>query len=88
MVVTAQFKADVLRAIEKIQNKNEGPDNFDNELVDLIRQEGSIQYVGPKIIQRFDLALGVAMRVKNGEDGILVQVGLASVASLTPWSFI
>jgi hypothetical protein len=73
VVVTAQFKAEARRAIEKIQQKNTGNDDFDDEIEAMLHQDSQIQYIGNKLTQRFDLALGVACRIKNGLDGMIVQ---------------
>lgn len=73
LVVTAQFKADVRREIEKVQAKNGGADDFDDEIVSILRRDSGIQYIGNKLTQRFDLAIGVALRVKDGSDGMLVK---------------
>jgi hypothetical protein len=74
LVVTAQFKAEARRAIEKIQAKNTSTtENFDDEIEALLRQDSQIQYIGNKLTQRFDLGIGVACRVKNGAEGMLVQ---------------
>jgi hypothetical protein len=71
-VTTAQFNATARREIEKIQQKNGGADNYDDEIAALLRKDSSIQYF-TTIGQRFDLCLGVATRVKNGSDGMMVQ---------------
>lgn len=73
IIVTAQFKSDVRRDIEKIQAKNGGVEDFDDEIVAILRRDSNIQYIGNKLTQRFDLALGVALRVKDGQEGIIVQ---------------
>jgi hypothetical protein len=73
LIVTAQFKSDVRREIEKIQAKNGGMDDYDDEIVSILRQDSGIQYIGNKLTQRFDLAIGVALRVKDGFDGMLVK---------------
>jgi hypothetical protein len=72
LVTTAQFNATARREIEKIQQKNGGADNYDDEIAALLRKDSSIQYF-TTIGQRFDLCLGVATRVKNGSDGMMVQ---------------
>jgi hypothetical protein len=73
VIVTAQFKADVRRDIEKVQAKNGGVEDFDDEIVAILRRDSNIQYIGNKLTQRFDLAIGVALRVKDGNQGMLVQ---------------
>lgn len=73
LVVTAQFKAEARRAIEKVQAKNNGTNNFDDEIEALLRQDSQIQYIGNKLTQRFDLGIGVACRIKNGSEGMLIQ---------------
>lgn len=73
LIVTAQFKAEVRRDIEKIQTKNGGVEDFDDEIVAVLRRDSGIQYIGNKLTQRFDLAIGVALRTKDGDDGMLAQ---------------
>jgi len=73
VIVTAQFKSDAIRGIEKAQAKNGGADSFDDEIEAFLHQDSLIQYVGSKLGQRFDLAFGVACRVKNGSEGMIVQ---------------
>lgn len=72
VIVTAQFGADARRDIERIQDKNGGADNYDDELTSILRRDGLIQYF-TTIGQRFDLCLGVATRTKDGVDGLLVK---------------
>lgn len=72
VIVTAQFGADARRDIERIQDKNGGNDNYDDELISILRRDGLIQYF-TTIGQRFDLCLGVATRTKDGEDGLVVK---------------
>lgn len=72
LVTTAQFNATARREIEKVQQKNGGADNYDDEIAALLRKDSSIQYF-TTIGQRFDLSLGVAARTKNGLDGMMVQ---------------
>ena len=72
VVTTAQFNSTTRREIEKIQEKNTGPDNYDDEIASLLRKDSSIQYF-TTIGQRFDLCIGIAARVKNGLEGMLVQ---------------
>lgn len=73
IVVTAQFKAETRREIEKIQQKNTGIDDYDDEIMAVLRKDSNIQYIGNKLTQRFDLAMGVALRTQNGDEGMLVQ---------------
>lgn len=72
VVTTAQFNSSARREIEKVQQKNAGPDSYDDEIVSLLKKDSSIQYF-TTIGQRFDLCLGVATRTKGGNDGMMVQ---------------
>jgi hypothetical protein len=72
VIVTAQFGSDARREIEKIQEKNAGMENFDDQLESILRRDGLIQYF-TTIGQRFDLALGVATRTKDGNEGLIVR---------------
>lgn len=72
VITTAQFGSDARREIEKIQEKNAGMENFDDQLESILRRDGLIQYF-TTIGQRFDLALGVATRTKDGNEGLIVR---------------
>jgi hypothetical protein len=72
VIVTAQFGSEARREIEKIQEKNAGMESYDDELESILRRDGLIQYF-TTIGQRFDLALGVATRTKDGADGFIVR---------------
>lgn len=72
VIVTAQFGSDARRDIEKIQQKNSGVENFDDELESILKRDGLIQYF-TTIGQRFDLCLGIATRTKDGNDGLIVR---------------
>jgi hypothetical protein len=72
VIVTAQFGSDARRDIERIQEKNAGAENYDDELESILKRDGLIQYF-TTIGQRFDLCLGVATRTKDGEDGMIVR---------------
>lgn len=72
MVVTAQFGSEARRDIERIQEKNAGMENFDDEIESILKRDGLIQYF-TTIGQRFDLCLGVATRTKDGTEGLLVR---------------
>lgn len=72
VVTTAQFGAMAAREIAKIQAKNGGADNHDDEIEATLRKDSSIQYF-TTICQRFDLGIGIATREKNGHEGMLVQ---------------
>jgi hypothetical protein len=72
VIVSAQFNADARRDIEKLQDKNQGQDNHDDEIESILRQDSKIQYF-TTIGQRFDLCLGVAVRTKDGSEGIIVK---------------
>jgi hypothetical protein len=72
VLVSAQFKSDARREIEKIQEKNAGVENFDDELESILKRDGLIQYF-TTIGQRFDLCLGVATRTKDGTEGLIVR---------------
>jgi hypothetical protein len=71
--VTAQFRAEARRDIEKLQEKNTGPDNYDDEIVGIMHQSGNIQDIGNRLTQRFDFAMGVAVRTPEGNEGMVVQ---------------
>ena len=73
VIVTAQFGADARRDIERIQDKNGGNDNYDDEIESILKRDGLIQYF-TTIGQRFDLCLGVAVRTKDGDEGMIVKV--------------
>jgi hypothetical protein len=72
VVVTAQFGSDARRDIERIQEKNSGMENYDDELESILKRDGLIQYF-TTIGQRFDLCLGVATRTKDGSEGLIVR---------------
>ena len=72
VVTTAQFKVDAGREIAKLQEKNTGEDNYDDQIEAILRKDSSIQYF-TTIPQRFDLGIGVATSQKNGNEGMLVQ---------------
>jgi hypothetical protein len=73
MVVTsAQFKVGERREIEKWQAKNGGQDRHDDEIESVLRRDSAIQYF-TTIGQRFDLGIGCATHLKNGDEGSLVQ---------------
>lgn len=72
IIVTAQFGSDARRDIERIQEKNAGVENYDDELESILKRDGLIQYF-TTIGQRFDLCLGVATRTKDGEEGLIVR---------------
>ena len=72
VVTTAQFGAPAAREIARIQAKNGGSDNYDDEIEATLRRDSLIQYF-TTISQRFDLGIGVATREKNGHEGMLVQ---------------
>jgi hypothetical protein len=71
--VTAQFKADARRKVGDLQKKNTGPDNYDDGIIELMRQSEYIQDIGNRLTQRFDFAMGVAVRTPDGNDGMMVQ---------------
>jgi len=72
VIVTAQFGSEARRDIERIQEKNSGQENFDDEIESILKRDGLIQYF-TTIGQRFDLCLGVATRTKDGEEGMIVR---------------
>jgi hypothetical protein len=72
LVTTAQFKVEAARDIAKLQAKNGGEDNYDDEIEAILRKDSLIQYF-TTICQRFDLGIGVATSKKNGNEGMLVQ---------------
>lgn len=72
VVVSAQFGSEARRDIERIQEKNNGMENFDDEIESILKRDGLIQYF-TTIGQRFDLCLGVATRTKDGLEGMLVR---------------
>jgi hypothetical protein len=72
VIVTAQFGSEARRDIERIQEKNAGMENFDDELESILKRDGLIQYF-TTIGQRFDLCLGLATRTKDGTEGLLVR---------------
>ena len=72
VIVSAQFKSDARRDIERIQEKNAGVENFDDELESILKRDGLIQYF-TTIGQRFDLCLGIATRTKDGTEGLIVR---------------
>ncbi len=72
VVTTAQFKVEAARKIAKLQAKNSGEDNYDDQIETILRKDSSIQYF-TTISQRFDLGIGVATSQKNGNEGMLVQ---------------
>ena len=72
VVVTAQFGSEARRDIERIQEKNSGMENFDDELESILKRDGLIQYF-TTIGQRFDLCLGIATRTKDGTEGLIVR---------------
>lgn len=72
VIVSAQFGSDARREIEKIQEKNSGAENYDDELESILKRDGLIQYF-TTIGQRFDLCLGIATRTKDGTEGLIVR---------------
>jgi hypothetical protein len=72
VVTTAQFGASAARDIAKLQTKNVGEDNYDDEIEAILRKDSLIQYF-TTICQRFDLGIGIATSQKNGTEGMLVQ---------------
>ena len=69
---TAQFNSKARREIEKVQQKNEGPDKYYDDLEALMKQDSFIQYF-TTIGQKCDLAIGVCPYIKNGSRGMLIQ---------------
>jgi hypothetical protein len=72
VITTAQFKVDSGRDIAKLQEKNTGEDNYDDQIEAILRKDSMIQYF-TTICQRFDLGIGIATSQKNGNEGMLVQ---------------
>jgi hypothetical protein len=72
VITTAQFGSAAQRDVAKVQQKNEGADNFDDEIISLLRRDSSIQYF-TTIGQRFDLGIGIATSTKKGNNGMMVQ---------------
>jgi hypothetical protein len=72
VVTTAQFKVEAGREIAKLQAKNTGDDNYDDQIEAILRKDSMIQYF-TTICQRFDLGIGIATSKKNGNEGMLVQ---------------
>lgn len=54
VITTAQFKVDSGRDIAKLQEKNTGEDNYDDQIELILRKDSMIQYF-TTICQRFDL---------------------------------
>ena len=72
VIVTAQFKSEPRNEIVRIQEKNNGNDSYDDELISVLKRENLIQSY-TTIGQRFDLVFGVACRTKGGSDGYIVK---------------
>ena len=71
VIITAQFGSAAVRDIQKIQEKNQGAERFDDEIEAILRRDGNIHSL-TTIVEKFDLCIGVATLQKNGEEGLMV----------------
>lgn len=72
VIITAQFRSEAVRDIQRIQEKNMGVERFDDEIEAILRRDGNIHSL-TTIVEKFDLCIGVATLQKNGETGIMVR---------------
>jgi hypothetical protein len=73
IVTSAQFVSKMQREIEKQQAKNASQqDQFDDEIVHLLTQVSQCQFF-TTIAQVLDFGIGIATRVKGGNEGYLVK---------------
>ena len=72
VIITAQFNSTSVRDIQRIQEKNQGAERFDDEIEAILRRDGNIHSL-TTIVEKFDLCIGVACLQKNGEEGIMVR---------------
>jgi hypothetical protein len=70
--ITAQYKSDAAREIQGLQEKNVGPDRFDDAIASVLRRDSNIQTL-TTIIQKCDLCIGIATLTKNGDVGLMVR---------------